>query len=180
VNTTSGNIPFGFGGRDQVRLFTSVGQLVDSVAYDNVSPWPTEPDGHGYTLILLNPALDHTLGTNWSRSGQYGGSPGRPNFTTGLQEESERTLPKEFVLEQNYPNPFNSSTTFRFSLPRESHVELEVFDLLGRRVGTVFSGRLPQGEHSIAWTPKDLSTGVFLYRIRAGEFAFVRKLLLLK
>ena len=180
VNTTSGNIPFGFGGRDQVRLFTSMGQLVDSVAYDNASPWPSEADGHGYTLILLDPAQDHTLVTNWSRSGQYGGSPGRANLTTGLEEESERTLPKELVLEQNYPNPFNSSTTIRFSLPRESHVELEVFDLLGRRVGTVFSGRLPQGEHSIVWTPKDLSTGVFIYRIRTGDFASVRKLLLLK
>jgi len=158
VKSASGNVSFGFGGRDQVRLFTSMGQLVDSVAYNNVSPWPTEPDGHGYTLILLDPAKDHTLETNWSRSGQFGGSPGRPNLATGLEEESERTLPKELVLEQNYPNPFNSSTTIRFLLPRESQVELEVFDLLGRRVGTVFSGRLPQGEHSIVWAPKDLST----------------------
>jgi hypothetical protein len=73
----SGNIPFGFGGKDQVRLFTPNGMLVDSVAYTNQSPWPLEADGQGYSLILLDPKKGHTLPENWNRSGQYGGSPGR-------------------------------------------------------------------------------------------------------
>jgi hypothetical protein len=180
VNAFSGNIPFGFGGKDQVRLFTPQGQLVDSVAYDNNSPWPPEADGNGYTLILLDPAKDHTLPANWSRSGQFGGSPGIQNLTTGVEEPSELTLPTEFVLEQNFPNPFNSSTTIRFSLPRESHVELEIFDLLGRRVGTIFSGQLPQGRYSMTWKPENVSSGMFLYRIRAGNFVSVKKLLLIK
>jgi hypothetical protein len=180
VNLFSGNIPFGLGGKDQVRLFTSQGLLVDSVAYDNNSPWPTEADGNGYTLVLLDPAKDHTLPTNWSRSGQFGGSPGKQNLTTGVEVPSGRTFPTEFVLGQNYPNPFNSSTTIRFSLPRESHVELEVFDLLGRLVGTIFSGQLPQGQYNMKWKPENVSSGMFLYRIRAGNFVSVKKLLLLK
>jgi hypothetical protein len=181
VNSYTGNFPFGFGGKDQVRLFTSAGQIVDSISYENEGSWPKEADGEGYSLVLLDPAKDHTLSSNWSRSGQFGGSPGRQNFITEIEEDPRgETVPTNFILEQNYPNPFNSHTVIRFSLPQESQVELEVFNLLGERVAIIFSGRLPAGNYNMPWNPENLSSGVFLYRIRAGNFISVKKLILLK
>ncbi|MGD0339553.1 MAG: lamin tail domain-containing protein [Bacteroidota bacterium] len=179
ITTISGNIPFGFGGKDQVRLFIPEGQIVDSVSYNNNSPWPGEADGDGYTIVLIDPAKDHTLPANWSRSGQYGGSPGRQNFIADSGGQQGST-PTQYILEQNYPNPFNSSTVFRFSLPQQSHIELEIFDILGRHAATIFSGQLLPGRYNLPWKPENLSSGVYLYRIRAGNFIAIKKLILLK
>jgi hypothetical protein len=176
----TGNIPFGFGGKDQVRLYTPDGQMVDSVSYDNNTPWPNGADGSGYTIILLDPAIDHTLPANWSRSGQFGGSPGRHNLTTSDTVDPDITLPTEFFLEQNYPNPFNSFTVIRFSVPQQSSIELEAFDLLGRYAGSMYSGQLPPGQYSVTWRPENLSSGVYIYRMRSGNFVAVRKIILLK
>ena len=63
---------------DQVRLFDTSGLLVDKVEYDNITPWPTEPDGTGPTLELINPSLDNTLGENWAAS-NGNGTPGERN-----------------------------------------------------------------------------------------------------
>jgi hypothetical protein len=176
----TGNIPFGFGGKDQVRLCTPEGQIVDSVSYDNNYPWPVGANGSGYTIILLDPAIDHTLPANWSKSGQFGGSPGRHNLTTSDTVVPDNTLPTEFSLEQNYPNPFNSFTVIRFSVPQQSPIEIEAFDLLGRYAGSIYSGQLPPGQYSVTWKPEYLSSGVYFYRMRAGNFVAVRKILLLK
>ncbi len=176
----TGNIPFGFGGKDQVRLYTPEGLIVDSVSYDNSTPWPDGADGSGYTIILLDPAIDHTIPANWSRSGQFGGSPGRHNLTTSDTADPDITLPTEFFLEQNYPNPFNSNTVIRFSVPQQSPIEIEAFDLLGRYAGSIYSGQLPPGQYSVTWKPENLSSGVYIYRMRAGNFVAVRKIILLK
>ena len=72
---------FGFGLKsegDQVRLFDTSGLLVDKVEYDNITPWPTEPDGTGPTLELIHPSLDNTLGENWAAS-NGNGTPGERN-----------------------------------------------------------------------------------------------------
>ncbi|GAB4327755.1 MAG: hypothetical protein Kow0037_01570 [Calditrichia bacterium] len=90
-----------------------------------------------------------------------------------------------FELSQNYPNPFNPSTTFRFTIPERSKVELAVFDVLGRRVATVFNKTLEAGHYQQVWEArsdigKPLPSGVYLYRLKAGEFTAVKKLILLK
>jgi hypothetical protein len=180
VNTFAGNISFGFGGKDQVRLYTPEGHIVDSILYDNSSPWPADANGSGYSIVLVDPAVDHTLSSNWARSGQFGGSPGRQNLTGGDTAVPDNPLPADFVLEQNYPNPFNPYTVIRFSVPRQSPVELEVFDLLGRYAGTIYSGQLAPGQYSVTWRPENLSSGVYIYRMRAGDFVQVRKIVLLK
>ena len=180
VNTFSGNIPFGFGGQDQVRLFSSVGQLVDSVAYDNESPWPTEADGHGPTLVLMDPAKDHALPANWSKSGQFGGSPGRENLPTGVEEQSKRALPTRFVLEQNFPNPFNPTTVIRYQLPKVSLVTLRLYDILGREVATLVNEELKAGNYERIFNSNGLASGVYLYRLTAGSFAETKKFVLLK
>jgi len=88
--------------------------------------------------------------------------------------------PAAFALEPNYPNPFNPSTTITFALPEASHVVLEVFNLIGQRVDTLIDAPRPAGSHRIVFEAGALPGGVYLYRLRAGDFTASRKLLLLK
>jgi subtilisin family serine protease len=89
-------------------------------------------------------------------------------------------LPEEFLLSQNYPNPFNARTTIGFSLPAAGQVTLEAFDLLGRKVETILDARLEAGRHSMVWDCSRLSSGVYFYRLTAGDRSSVRKMMLVK
>ena len=88
--------------------------------------------------------------------------------------------PTQFRLEQNYPNPFNPSTTIRFSLPSQTYVTLKVFDILGREVTTLVDGELNLGEHSVVYNVEDLPSGVYYYRLQAGNFAQQKKMMIIK
>jgi transglutaminase-like putative cysteine protease len=100
------------------------------------------------------------------------------------QIESMGILPDitltDFYLRQNYPNPFNSTTTFCFHLPMPSFVTLKVVDLLGREIETLISGHHPAGEYRIRWTAEDLPSGLYIYRLKTGEFEETKKLILQK
>ncbi len=92
-----------------------------------------------------------------------------------------RDIPFEYSLEQNYPNPFNPSTLIKYALPSESRLTLEIFDLLGRRVALLFDGTQQAGYHEILWTgSSDIGSGVYYYRLKAGDFIETKKLLLLR
>lgn len=111
----------------------------------------------------------------------------KPNARVGsigtpFQLESKTfELPTEFDLAQNYPNPFNSETVIRFALPAESAVQIEVFDVLGRRVAVlVDSDKVEAGSHSVAFDASMLASGMYVYRMKAGEFKSVHKMTLLK
>jgi hypothetical protein len=88
--------------------------------------------------------------------------------------------PTEFALLQNYPNPFNPSTTISYSLPEASNVKLAVFDLMGHQVALLASGKQTAGTHSVDFNAATLSTGVYFYRLEAGNSTAVRKLMLMK
>jgi hypothetical protein len=180
VNNYTGNISFGFGVKDQVRLYTSKGNIVDSVAYTNTTPWPTDADGTGYTIVLLDAAKTHTLPENWSRSGQYGGSPGRQNHLTDVEGQIERVLPIRYALEQNYPNPFNPATRITFCIPDDKLVTLKIFDLLGREIAVLVNEKKQAGIHSVDWNAVGFPSGVYFYRMQAGSFTGTKKLVLLK
>jgi hypothetical protein len=89
-------------------------------------------------------------------------------------------FPKVFALSQNYPNPFNPSTTLSFSLPSRSFVTLNIFDLLGREVATVVSEEFPAGTYSRQWNASNISSGIYFYRLKAGSFIEIKKLVLLR
>ena len=93
---------------------------------------------------------------------------------------SVTTLPAKFSLDQNYPNPFNPTTEINFSLPNAGEVRLEVFNVLGQKVATLFSGHLDAGTHRVTWDASSQSSGVYLYRIEAGTYTDTKKMLLLK
>ena len=99
-------------------------------------------------------------------------------------------LPKEYSLSQNYPNPFNPSTVIPFAIPKESHVKLEVYNLLGQKVATLLDETRVAGYYTIRFDPAQvrgglsdragLSSGVYFYRLFAGEVSFLKKMLLIQ
>ncbi len=90
--------------------------------------------------------------------------------------------PVVFSLGQNYPNPFNPSTEIRYQTSEVNHVTLKVFDILGREVATLVNEVKPAGSHSVQWSTDNshLSSGVYFYRLEAGNFTHVKKMLLVK
>ncbi|MCB1059811.1 MAG: T9SS type A sorting domain-containing protein [Calditrichaeota bacterium] len=89
-------------------------------------------------------------------------------------------LPAEFSLGQNYPNPFNPSTEIQFSLPVQSNVRLTIVNMLGQEVAVLASGRYSAGTYNATFDGANLPTGLYFYRLDAGDFTSVRKMMLLK
>ena len=94
--------------------------------------------------------------------------------------EPAHSVPKEFRLEQNYPNPFNPSTTISFTLAKASNVKLNIYNLLGQNVSSLIDRNMNAGLQSVAFDAKELSSGMYFYRLEAGSFISVKKMLLLK
>ena len=97
----------------------------------------------------------------------------------------ETTIPELFALHQNYPNPFNPITTFRYDLPEQATVNINIYDMLGRKIAQLVRSRQEAGDRSVQWNATDMygksvSAGIYLYQIQAGEFVQTRKMVLLK
>lgn len=88
--------------------------------------------------------------------------------------------PSEYALEQNYPNPFNPSTTINFTIGKISNVKLRIYNILGQQVATLLDTRMTPGSHSVVFDAAKLASGVYFYRLEAGEFTSVKKMLLIK
>ncbi len=104
-------------------------------------------------------------------------------FIYGLQRtgiEDETILPERRLLLSNFPNPFNSTTTIEYSLPEAGHVNIEIYDLLGRKVATPVDEEQEAGAYQVVWDAGDRSSGVYFYKITAGDFAETRRMVLLK
>ena len=106
-----------------------------------------------------------------------------PPIPTAIRDRAVR--PGSFALHQNAPNPFNPSTIVSYELGAEEWVELEIFDLLGRKVQTLIDERRNSGRYIATWDGRDdrgirVATGAYLYRLRAGAFVASRKLLLIR
>src|SRR3990172_4876610 len=102
------------------------------------------------------------------------------NLVTSVEEINDKVLPKEFNLYQNYPNPFNPSTTIQFALPKESFTKLEIFNALGEKVSTLVSETISAGTYKYEWNAKDLSSGIYFYRLSTENYVQTKKLLLMK
>lgn len=133
-------------------FMTKSGAVVTVVARDTTAP---------------NSGSIQTNGITWST-------------TTLLGVEDNNQLSTGYSLRQNYPNPFNPTTTIQFSLPRGSYVVLKLFNMLGEEMTTLVSGELDAGMHKIQWNGAGAASGVYFYRLQAGDFVQTRRLVLLK
>jgi len=88
--------------------------------------------------------------------------------------------PTQFELASNYPNPFNPTTQIRFSLPQAEHVTIKIYNMLGQVVSTILDERKSAGNHNVQFNGRNIESGVYLYRIEAGEFRAVKKMVLSK
>ncbi len=91
-----------------------------------------------------------------------------------------KSLPAQFALRQNYPNPFNPSTVINYELPKAAYVHLTVYDMLGREVATLINGIQDAGYKSVQFSAENLPSGIYAYRLTAGTYIEVKKMLLLK
>jgi hypothetical protein len=94
--------------------------------------------------------------------------------------ENVASLPYEYRLDQNYPNPFNPRTTISYTLKQTDVTTLKVYDVLGRELATLVDGIMQRGNHSIAFSGEQLSSGVYFYRVISGSFVETKKMILQK
>ncbi len=172
-------------------LFRASGKkyLNDSAAFDNVYAPMT-----GLVPVSGNPNLTYPLTLKRIEiqlAGVNGqGSPttgtiyidnmrlGNPGEVTGISERKH--APSVFSLEQNYPNPFNPSTIISFNLAKSGKVRLAIYDILGRQAAVLIDRELREGAHSVMFNPAGLPSGIYFYRLQAGEYSKVKKMVLLK
>lgn len=100
--------------------------------------------------------------------------------STTVGNEFGEGIPVEFGLSQNYPNPFNPSTMIQYQLPENSKVTLQVFDVLGREVATLVNEQMEAGYHQVSFNASNLASGMYIYRLQAGDQVFTKKLTLIK
>ena len=95
-------------------------------------------------------------------------------------EYTGNIIPIEYNLSQNYPNPFNPSTTIRYSIPNQSHVVLKIYDLTGREIKILVNDIKTPGNYSVSFNASELSSGIYFYKLTAGDFVQTKKMVLVK
>jgi hypothetical protein len=153
---------------------------VVSLRFDSLASWIFDI-GAVFATGTWNLAATDRQDTNWVQDGPFA-------LTIDLSTLDIRDLfgiPKEFALHQNYPNPFNPTTILRFDLPIATNVQLDIYDILGRKISRLASEQMEPGYHSIIWSGRDRSgrqipSGIYIARLVAGEYTRSIKMLLLK
>ncbi|MGD8921746.1 MAG: multicopper oxidase domain-containing protein [Candidatus Zixiibacteriota bacterium] len=138
-----------------------------------------------YAVIANGPAgrIDAPIYTGYQTShpdvASFAAKPGLAGSSLSAGTGSNE-LPVSFDLNQNYPNPFNPTTEIRFSLPEQSHVKLVIYNTLGQEVVTLIDGEAPAGQHTVQLDAGNLASGVYFYRLTAGQYTDSKKMVLLK
>jgi hypothetical protein len=88
--------------------------------------------------------------------------------------------PNDFALDQNYPNPFNPTTSIKYSLPEETHIKLTIYDLLGNEVKVLVDENRPAGTYTAKFDGSELTSGIYIYRLQAGDFVSTKRMALIK
>jgi len=154
-----------------------VGQVVSEGLHEEKHPTMAS-DGSGGAYIVWE---DNRSG-NWDI---YGDRVDATGTLVGIEDEAISALPTSYMLEQNYPNPFNPTTEIRFATPRAGEITLTVHNMLGQTVQTLVSGSVEAGNHIVSWNGKNnlgeaVASGVYLYRLTAGNEVSAKKMMLIR
>ncbi len=156
-----------------LKYLKEVYKSTDGTTFEKVIDVQGAPEGFGNPIMAF-------LGDEF-----YLGFRGAPVFkytsdNTGTSTEEEGFGKENFSLSQNYPNPFNPTTNIRFTLQQAGDVSLKVFNMLGQEVATLINGRVGSGLQTVQFDASDLASGVYLYRLQAGNKVQTNKMLLIK
>jgi hypothetical protein len=154
----------------------------------DVQAWLNTPANNFGWLVLGNENASQTAKRFDTR--EHTSAANRPLLTVFYHtptrvENKQQNLPATFRLAQNYPNPlrasaFNPSTTIRFYLPAAANATLQILDLNGREMETLLDGKFSAGEHQAQWNAEKYAGGIYLYRLRAGNYSATKKLVLMR
>jgi hypothetical protein len=133
---------------------------------------------HILSLTIAQPIIGNTSNTlNTSNIGFWYQ---HARTITDVEDRWMFEIPKQFELHQNYPNPFNPTTVIRYGIPKESNVKLVVYNILGEVVKTLVENKQKAGSYEVNFNASNLATGIYIYRIQAGSFVDVKKMILIK
>ncbi len=180
--------------------FVQVGEGEDSLvawmykwrAGESTTLWGWDPDGDRFAvqwplpedLSYTNPTL--LTAADGFPVGDLNWFPDKKQqWLTDVKEVSNNIIPDNFVLEQNYPNPFNPSTYIVYSIPDEANVQLTVYNSLGQKIITLVNKKQISGTYRVQWDGKtgsglNVSSGIYFYKLKAGNFTQTRKMILLR
>ena len=131
-------------------------------------------------IAVDNSGNVYVTGTSWDNY-NYGGSVTikYSQTPTGI-DQIENNIPIKYSLHQNYPNPFNPTTTISYGLTQQLLVTLRIYNILGQEVATLVNEEKPAGSYEVNWNASNLSSGVYLYRLKTGSFVETKKMILMK
>lgn len=165
IEPVLGDFDFGLSSEgDAVRLFNANEELVDVVNYLPDSPWPSTPNGEGFTLELLSPELDNSLPESWAPV-NANGSPNQINVMVNTEDISSR----DFEL-LSYPNPFSDYLNITLGIERSTEVNIKLYNQNGSFVIDLHNGILKAGEHVLQSNLGHLSRGVYYAKVHIGNY----------
>jgi hypothetical protein len=162
VDNYLGPMGFGLSGNGElIRLYNDEGTIIDTVLYDDNDPWPTEPDGNGPTLELINPAWDNALAESWAAA-ELNGTPGEENGNYVWIADKENSIITSLVSCEVLPNPFRSGAIFRIKAEKVmENAAISVFNLYGQQVMQIS----PVNSNYIPLFGGGLVPGIYVYRL---------------
>ena len=136
----------------------------------------------GGTLLGLKPVIKFSAQGDQSAVVKFSTIENTISTAPSLSQQltANTVTPTSFNLRQNYPNPFNPSTIISYDIPKSGFVTLKVYDLLGRKITTLYNGNQKAGTYNVSFDASRLSSGVYFYQLRAGDFISIKKMVLLK
>jgi hypothetical protein len=169
------------GGPNTWLHFTEPTQILSFVVHiRNNSAWigtSARPFQDGMSSTLSGPNVGDTVGgPGYTLITHYA----RIFFEAHSDIQTEEPLPNSFSVAQNYPNPFNVKTSVSFTLPLSANVTITIYNLAGQAVQTINAGRMDAGVRSVVWDASNVGSGVYFYKVTAGEFSKTMKATLLK
>lgn len=168
---------YGFNGTENQVTGTMMPDVVQDLIIDNPTTVAlSKPTTINGVLRLKAGVFDNTIPFTLGPSGSISYEGG--SLLVSVNENS--TIPNSFYVYQNFPNPFNPVTNIKFDLPYESYVTVKIFDLLGKEISTLFTGKQNAGTHELSFDASNLSSGVYLYRIQTDKNIAVKQMILIK
>lgn len=157
-------------------LYGITGSIVHK-SINGGSNWSSSQIGNGYVMCYSISFINENTG--WV-AGENGSLFRNLNSSTIGIDPPQNELPENFVLHQNYPNPFNPATRIGYEVPKTGHVEISIYDITGKKVADLVNQVLVPGKYTADFDGSHLSSGVYFYRLQAGDKVLFRKMILLK